>query len=99
MKFDRKFVLIAVLSLAVGFWAGGGTWQKSPFLPIPVPTPGQPNDRPILNVIRKLARWALWAAVIAEPAPTGPQPDHRVVHAPPPIGDDGYQIVDHGRGW
>jgi len=97
MKFDRKLVLAIVVAIVVGFWAGGGTWQKSPWLPIPVPTPGQPNDRPILNILRKAARWALWFAVIAEPPP-GPQSDHRLVQGPA-IGEDGYPIVDHARGW
>jgi hypothetical protein len=97
MKFDRKLVIAIVVAIVIGFWAGGGTWQKSPWLPIPLPTPGQPNDRPILQILKKAARWALWAAVLAEPPPAQ-QPDHRLVQAPA-IGEDGYPIVDHARGW
>lgn len=99
MKFDRKIVITIFVTLLIGFWLGGGTWQKGPFSPIPLPTPGQPNDRPILALLKRAARAMLWLTVIAEPPPSGIQPDHRLVHSPPPVGDDGYPIVDHSRGW
>jgi hypothetical protein len=39
----------------------------------------------------------LWIAVFVEPAP--PEPESRQLVKAPAIGDDGYAVIDHGKGW
>lgn len=88
---DRKTVSIAVVALAVGYW-----WACSPN----TPKPYQPRpDRPVLRFLAKAAKTFLWVAMFAEKSPEL-EPDaerHHVVQAR--VGDDGYPLLDHGRGW
>lgn len=88
---DRKTLAIVVVCLAAGYWLA-----SSPSSPVPAPAP-QP-DRPVLRMIAKLAKTFLWVALVAEPAPAEPTSDHRAARGPA-IGDDGYPLVDHARGW
>jgi hypothetical protein len=81
----RQLVYIGLVVAAVYLWNGGR-------LPSPSPVP----DRPILRAIAKIAKSFLWVAVFAEGPPAEPPVEHMVrVH----VGDDGYQILEHGRGW
>ena len=87
MTFDRKTLYVLVAAFAVGYWCSG-----SPSPPGP-PAP----ERPVLRWIARAAKSLLWIALVAEQPPTA-QADRHLVHAPP-VGDDGYQVVDHGKGW
>lgn len=82
---DRKTLAVLVVALAAGYWIASG--HSAPQRP----------DRPVVRWIAKAAKNLLWFALIAEPPP-GPQPDHHVARIAS-IGDDGYPIVDHARGW
>lgn len=83
---DRRTVWIVVVALAAGYWLASSH------------QPSRPSDRPVLRFVAKLAKNCLWFALLAEPAPADPQPDHRLAHTAR-IGDDGYPIVDNARGW
>ena len=86
MKFDRNTILVLIACVALGYW---------------IASPGQPvgplADRPVLRWIARAAKQLLWVAVFVEPAP--PEPQSRQLVKSPAIGDDGYAIVDHGKGW
>ena len=87
MKLDRSFLLVAILCLAIGYW-----WA-SPSRPSPLPT-----DRPFLRFVAKVAKTFLWVAVVAEQPPH--EGDVRMQSlAAEHIGEDGYTMVNHGRGW
>jgi len=88
---NRKTALTIAVALALGYWLA-----SSPSSPIPAPA--RPTDRPVLRWVAKAARSALWFALLAEQPPAEPQPDHQVARSAR-IGDDGYPIVDHARGW
>lgn len=85
MSIDRKTVAIVVLALAAGYWFAGGA--------SPQPTP----DRPVVRWIVRAAKQFLWIAAFADPPPPAAEPARRLVQAPS-IGEDGYPVVDHGRG-
>lgn len=87
MKLDRSTLVALVLAVAAGYWLA-----SSPSSPVPSP---RPTDRPIMRWIARAAKNALWLMLVAEPAP--PEQSH-LVHAPH-VGEDGYPVVDHGRGW
>jgi hypothetical protein len=86
MIVDRRLVLAAVACLAIGWWFGGQS--ANPFAP--------QADRPVLRWIAKAAKGLLWIALVAEKPPQ--HNDRHLVHARP-VGEDGYQMVDHGQGW
>jgi hypothetical protein len=87
MTFDRKTLYVLVAAFAVGYWFSGSSSPPGP------PAP----ERPVLRWIARAAKSLLWIALVAEQPPTA-QADRHLVHAPP-VGDDGYQVVDHGKGW
>lgn len=87
---DRRTLAAVAVALAVGYWLAA-----SPSSPVPAP---RPNDRPVVRFLARVAKQFLWVALLAEKPPEEPQPDHHVARAAR-IGDDGYPIVDHGRGW
>lgn len=81
---DRKTVLTFAAAFALCWF-----WQTQAHSPAPQP------DRPVLRFIARVAKNLLWVALVAEPPPP-PAHDPHLVHAPP-IGDDGYPVIDHGR--
>lgn len=83
---DRKTMLVIAAAFAIGYWCSGSTARPSPWAP--------EHDRPVLRWIAKAAKSLLWIAVFAE----GPPAENRLVHSPP-VGDDGFPMVDHGQGW
>lgn len=83
---DRKTVLLLAAAFMIGYFASGSS--------SPTPTP---QDRPVLRWIARAAKSLLWVALIAEPPPAEAAERH-LVHAPP-VGEDGYQVLDHGKGW
>lgn len=98
MKVDKRLAIVAIVAILIGFSWGGGRWERYPFIPVPLPTPAPDHtkDRPFLKFVFRTAKNLLWLAAFAEPPPPE-QPDQRLVHAPL-VGEDGYQLVDHGRG-
>ena len=87
MTIDRNSAFVIIAAFALGFWASSSS--SSP--------PSPATDRPVLRWIARAAKSFLWIALVAE-QPPAEQPDHRLYQAPE-IGADGYQIVDHSRGW
>ena len=84
----RQLAIVCLLCMAAGYWLSS---PSSPVNPTPAP------ERPVLRWIARAAKSLLWIALVAEQPPTA-QADRHLVHAPP-VGDDGYQVVDHGKGW
>lgn len=85
---DKRLVYAFVAGLAFAWWMNSGE--------SPLPTPFNPspsNDRPVLRLIAKAAKTALWFMLIAEPSPE--QKDARMVQHI--IGDDGHPVIDHAR--
>lgn len=87
MKFDRNTTLVLVTCVAIGYWLAGP--PDKPVTPL--------ADRPVLRWIVKTAKTLLWVAVFVEPPP--PEAEARHLVKAPAIGDDGYTVVDHGKGW
>jgi hypothetical protein len=83
---DRKTLFALLAAFAVGYFVSGSS----------SPTPPAP-DRPVLRWIAKAAKSLLWIALVAEQPPSQGA-ERQLVHAPP-VGEDGYQVVDHGKGW
>jgi len=84
---DRKTLLVVAAALAAGYWMAGNH-DDAP----------RPADRPVVRWIARAAKNVLWFALLAEAPPQEPQPDHHYARAER-IGEDGYPIVDHARGW
>jgi hypothetical protein len=84
---DRKTLFAVIAAAAVGYWLAGSSSS----------TPPAP-DRPVLRWIARAAKSLLWVALVAEKPPVDQAAERRLVHAPP-VGDDGYQLLDHGKGW
>jgi hypothetical protein len=81
----RQLAALVLAAIVAGWWMS---------LPR-VPTPAD-NDRPVLRAIAKLAKNFLWVALLAEGPPAEPEATQYVrAH----VGEDGYQTLDHGRGW
>ena len=87
MKLDRNTALVLIACVALGYWLA-----SPPGKPV-----GPLADRPVLRWIAKAAKQMLWIAVFVEPAP--PEPESRQMVKAPAIGDDGYALIDHGKGW
>lgn len=86
MKLDRQTALLLVACVAIGYWLA-----SPPSRPTPL------EDRPVLRWITRTAKQLLWIAVFVEPAPA--QANARQMVKAPAIGEDGYAVIDHGRGW
>jgi hypothetical protein len=87
MKIDRTTLLVIAAAFLIGYW-----WPASESRPDATPS------RPVVRWIAKVAKNLLWVALVAEEPPKGHQPDHRIVQSDP-IGEDGYPLLDNGRGW
>ena len=89
MNIDKRLIYAFVAGLAVAYWmhSGGSAPVPSPFNPMPSPQ----HDRPVLRMIARAAKTALWFMLIAEPAPEQRQ---MAQHA---VGDDGFPVIDHAR--
>jgi hypothetical protein len=80
----RQLVYVGLVLVAFLWWNGS------------LPSPQPANDRPILRAIAKIAKNLLWVALIAE-GPPAEEPHPQFVRSQ--VGDDGYQQLEHGRGW
>lgn len=87
MKLDRNTVFVLVAAVAFGYWLAS---DRS--------TNPRPPDRPVLSWIARTAKNLLWLAAFAEPPPPEHAHEHRIVQAPA-IGEDGYPVIDHARGF
>ena len=88
---DRKTVWVVVLALALGWYLG-----HSPASPVGPPArPDRPILRALADVVRVAARWGLWVAVFAEPAPARAEQLVRV----PAVDAEGHRVIDHAEGW
>jgi hypothetical protein len=83
---NRKLVAACLVALVVGYWLAGQC-EATPH-----------RDRPVARWVAGVAKRLLWVALIAEDPPADPQPDHQVVRSQL-VGDDGYPLVNHARGW
>jgi len=87
MKLSGKQLAAALAAaLIFGYWLASSS--SSPVGPAPKP------DRPVLSWIARTAKSLLWIAIFAEGAPPDSQDFARTR-----TGDDGYRILEHGRGW
>ena len=86
MKLDRNTILVLIACVALGYWIASPSQPAGPLA-----------DRPVLRWIARAAKQLLWVAVFVEPAP--PEPQSRQLVKAPAIGDDGYAVIDHGKGW
>ena len=86
MKLDRNTILVLIACVALGYWLADNPSKPEPLA-----------DRPVLRWIAKAAKNLLWIAVFVEPAPPEPQAGQTI--KAPAIGDDGYALIDHGKGW
>jgi hypothetical protein len=84
MTIDRKTLTVLVIVFCLGYW-----WASSK------PSWSPHKDRPVLTWITGAAKRLLWIAIIADPPPA--EIEHR--HAEARVGDDGYRVVEHRRGW
>jgi hypothetical protein len=85
---DKRLVYAFLAGLAFAWWMSFGS--------SPLPTPFNPNpepSRPVLRLIAKVAKNALWFMLIAEPQPE-PAERQMVQHV---VGDDGFPVIDHAR--
>lgn len=90
MNIDKRLVYAFIAGLAFAWWMGSGSGPApTPFNPMPSPQ----NDRPVLRLIAKAAKTALWFMLIAEPAPQ--HGERQIVQTV--IGDDGFPTIDHAR--
>jgi len=83
MTLNRNTLLILVAAFLFGMWLGQPARKPQPL-----------EDRPVLRWIIKAAKTALWVAVFLEDPPPEQNAELRAV-----VGEDGYVVVDHGRGW
>jgi hypothetical protein len=84
--FDRSTVFAVLAVLAIWWWA-------TPSRPAPRPWAPQ-QERPVVAWVIRTAKSLLWLAAFAERPPAAP--DQTVQQR---IGDDGFPLVDHSRGW
>jgi hypothetical protein len=82
MQLDRSTLFAIIAAFAVGYWAASETQPRPP-------------DRPVLSWIARAAKTLLWVAAFAEQPPADRHDARIVQHA---IGEDGYPVIDHGRG-
>ena len=80
---NRPIIIALVVGLVVGWFVFAGSAD----------TPSRKDDRPFLKWVARAAKNLLWIALVAEDPPEEIQP----VKAE--VGEDGYVMVDHGRGW
>lgn len=87
----KRQLAALVLAAIVGGW-----WLSLPSGSTPSPFGPPANDRPVLRALAKIAKNFLWVALLAEGPPAEPEAAQYVrAH----VGDDGFQTLDHGRGW
>lgn len=84
MTIDRKTIGVFLLGLALGYWF---TSTASVWTP--------QKDRPVMTWLAGAAKRLLWIAIVADPPPTGGEE----FRAEARVGEDGFKVVEHRRGW
>jgi hypothetical protein len=79
----RTHLTILAVAFLIGVWIGQSARKPQPL-----------ENRPVLRWIAKAAKNALWVAVFLEEPHPEQNAELRAV-----VGEDGYVVVDHGRGW
>lgn len=91
ISLTKRQLAALVLAALIAGW-----WMSLPRGSLPSPFTPPANDRPFLRMIARAAKTFLWLAVVAEGPPADAEPAQFVrAH----VGEDGYQTLDHGRGW
>lgn len=83
MTIDRKLIAVALIAFAIG-WAWSGSSSRW--------TPHK--DRPVVTWLAGAAKRLLWIAIVADPPPAEAE-----ARAEDRVGEDGFKVVQHGRGW
>jgi hypothetical protein len=96
VTFTKRHAIYAAAAVLFLFWFSAPA--RGPFSPAPfIPSPFSPQpDRPVLRVIARLAKTFLWVALVAD-GPPAEAAEYQTVRAR--VGDDGHQVLEHGRGW
>ena len=82
----RRLIAAIVLVFSLGYWWGSSSASR----------PWSPHrDRPVLTWIAGAAKRLLWIAIVADPPPA----DIETGRAEARVGDDGFKVVEHRRGW
>lgn len=82
---NRKLLATIAVAFALGYW-----WASSSC------RPWSPHkDRPVLTWITGAAKRLLWIAIVADPPPAEVEPREAEAR----VGDDGFRVVQHRRGW
>jgi hypothetical protein len=80
---NRKLLAALIVAFVVGYW-----WAA--------PARWTPHkDRPVLTWIAGAAKRLLWIAIVADPPPADVEP----ARAEARVGEDGFKLVEHRRGW
>jgi hypothetical protein len=87
---NKRHAIYAAAAVLFLFW-----WSGSSRPPLPSPFAPEP-DRPVLRALARLAKNFLWVALLAE-GPPASAAEYQTVRAR--VGDDGHQVLEHGRGW
>jgi hypothetical protein len=81
---NRRLIAAVLIAFVLGWW-----WASSG------PQPWSPHkDRPALTWIMRTAKRLLWIAIVADPPPAEAEPRAQAL-----VGEDGFRVVEHRRGW
>jgi hypothetical protein len=83
MTIDRKLIAVALIAFAIGWAWSGSSTAWSPR-----------KDRPVVTWLAGAAKRLLWIAIVADPPPAEAE-----ARAEARVGEDGFKVVQHGRGW
>ncbi len=86
---NKRHAIFAAAAVLFLFWCNGSA------SPLPAPFAPQP-DRPVLRAIARIAKSLLWVALVAD-GPPASAAEYQTVRTR--VGDDGHQVLEHGRGW
>jgi len=84
MTITRSHVITAIVCLMLGYWLASSPSSPANTKP----------KRPVLAWIASTARTLLWVSLLTEEPPQTEARTHLVQ-----VDADGYQLLDHGRGW
>ncbi len=82
---NRKLIAAVLIAFLMGWW-----WSSS------APQPWTPHkDRPALTWMMRAAKRLLWIAIVADPPPA----EDPAGPAEARVGEDGFKVVEHRKGW
>jgi hypothetical protein len=83
MTIDRRIIGVFLLGLVLGSWWTSSATRWTPH-----------TSRPVVTWLAGAAKRLLWIAIVADPPPAEAE-----ARAEARVGEDGYRMVQHGRGW